>query len=217
MRKRRKSPPWTSKRRKYDVVVSAVPLIEVGGEDGAGNAVLAVEVVRKVVAVVVGLYYYVVYRRSGYLYPALDVGVGCKKLVPVRVYRSIHERSNVDLLGLILTCGGVRVERVVVRVDVNETVLGNSSDIGDLRVGALIRANTSELRDQHADGNDENHDRHYQYDLAHLFAAGVIRLRERRIAEPRPAGLRPALYFILLLWGFMRLGVKIQLIDRDIP
>ena len=48
----------------YDVVVSAVPLIEVGGEDGAGNAVLAVEVVRKVVAVVVGLYYYVVYRRD---------------------------------------------------------------------------------------------------------------------------------------------------------
>lgn len=57
----------------YDVVVSAVPLIEVGGEDGAGNAVLAVEVVGKIVAVVVGLYYYVVYRRSGYLYPALDV------------------------------------------------------------------------------------------------------------------------------------------------
>ena len=43
----------------YDVVVSAVPLIEVGGEDGAGNAVLAVEVVGKIVAVVVGLYYYV--------------------------------------------------------------------------------------------------------------------------------------------------------------
>ena len=171
----------------------------------------------KIVAVVVGLYYYVVYRRSGYLYPALDVGVGCEKLVPVRVYRSIHERSNVDLLGLILTCGGVCVERVVVRVYVNETVLGDSSDIGDLRVGALIRAHTRELRDQHADGSDENHDRHYQYDLAHLFAAGVIRLRERRIAEPRPAGLRPALYFILLLWGFMRLGVKIQLIDRDIP
>ena len=48
----------------YDVVVSAVPLIEVGGEDGAGNAVLAVEVVGKIVAVVVGLYYYVARSSS---------------------------------------------------------------------------------------------------------------------------------------------------------